>query len=414
MAVAGIDCKTVIEWSTCFSENLNVQNDEIFACQSFFIGEEERRFILLSKGPSEATGGSAQLFSVLFLVPVSLPKNEINVNICLPSQDVSDCHSTDIIESHPVKYLIPLKLTVTLPPEYPSSASPKITLSSSWLNGAQLTSLCSQLDILWKDYEGMPILNTWIDWLEHNTLSYLGIEDGIDLQISRGSSGEFDERVGFEFNNIEETLNDLFRYNQQEEAVDFINHDQECSICFTEKSGRDFYSFLPCKHYYCKECVADFCSIHVKNGTVQQLQCLETSCKSEMKPYIIKEVLDKEEFKRWEQLTFQKGLDSMGDISYCPRCEIALITEENSLNMAHCETCQFSFCLECSEPVHPGEICFFKKENKEEEKNDIEGENEKEFQRKLKRMAESKSHEFLKEKSKKCPVCKVKIIKAGG
>ncbi|XP_052096502.1 E3 ubiquitin-protein ligase RNF14-like [Mytilus californianus] len=263
----------------------------------------------------------------------------------------------------------------------------------------------------------MPILNTWIDWLEHNTLSYLGVEDGVNLQISRGCSGECDERVGFEFNNIEETLNDLFRYNQQEEAVDFLYHDQECSICFAEKSGHDFYSFLPCKHYYCKECVAAFCSIHVKDGTVQQLLCLESNCKTEIKPYIMKEVLDEEEYKRWEQLTFQKGLDAMGDISYCPRCEIALITEENSLNMAHCVTCQFTFCLECSEPVHPGEICFFKKENnlkEEEERKNREGENEKEFQRKLKRMEEVKSHDFLKEKSKKCPVCKVKIIKAGG
>ncbi|OPL20605.1 e3 rnf14-like ubiquitin-protein ligase, partial [Mytilus galloprovincialis] len=254
---------------------------------------------------------------------------------------------------------------------------------------------------------------------------YLGIEDGIDLQISRGSSGEFDERVGFEFNNIEETLNDLFRYkavvhmcyavyvhtfsfctclclcinryNQQEEAVDFINHDQECSICFTEKSGRDFYSFLPCKHYYCKECVADFCSIHVKDGTVQQLQCLETSCKSEMKPYIIKEVLDKEEFKRWEQLTFQKTFCGLLTHMKIRRC--GMIANETTIHQSSNEG--------------DGEICFFKKENKEEEKNDIEGENEKEFQRKLKRMAESKSHEFLKEKSKKCPVCKVKIIKAG-
>ena len=75
-----------------------------------------------------------------------------------------------IVGSYPLMFLTPLKLMVVLPPEYPSSAPPIFTLSSSWLNGDQLTALCLQLDMLWQECPSMPILNTWIDWLEHNTL----------------------------------------------------------------------------------------------------------------------------------------------------------------------------------------------------------------------------------------------------
>ena len=49
----------------------------------------------------------------------------------------------------------------------------------------------------------------------------------------------------------------------------------------------------------------------------------------------------------------QRGLDMMGDITYCPQCQAAVVKEENALNLAQCMVCGFSFCMECSEPVHP-------------------------------------------------------------
>ena len=61
------------------------------------------------------------------------------------------------------------------------------------------------------------------------------------------------------------------RHNIHEEMVEFLRYDQECNICFCEKSGRDFYRLLPCKHHFCKECLAEHCSVHVKEGTVQHL-----------------------------------------------------------------------------------------------------------------------------------------------
>lgn len=55
----------------------------------------------------------------------------------------------------------------------------------------------------------------------------------------------------------------------------------------------------------------------------------------------------------------------MGDITYCPQCQAAVVKEENALNLAQCMVCRFSFCMECSEPVHPVSIYHNMKKNRQ-------------------------------------------------
>ena len=42
-----------------------------------------------------------------------------------------------------------------MPVTYPSDNQPMFTLSGFWLNKQQLSKLCTKLDLIWKEYNGM-------------------------------------------------------------------------------------------------------------------------------------------------------------------------------------------------------------------------------------------------------------------
>lgn len=78
-----------------------------------------------------------------------------------------------IIGSVTVRRLYPISLTIVLPHEYPSSAPPKFTISCPWLTSLQMTSLCQAMDRLWEESMYMPVLFTWITWLQENVMKYV-------------------------------------------------------------------------------------------------------------------------------------------------------------------------------------------------------------------------------------------------
>ena len=69
-----------------------------------------------------------------------------------------------------VHHLTPLCLHVTLPHTYPSQSAPLYSLSCLWLDAAELGALCHQLDELYNTIKGLPLIYTWMDWLQTNTL----------------------------------------------------------------------------------------------------------------------------------------------------------------------------------------------------------------------------------------------------
>ena len=97
----------------------------------------------------------------------------------------------------------------------------------------------------------------------------------------------------------------------------------------------------------------------VDGGTVLKLLCPSHECKTTIPPETLREVLGAEKLERWERLLLCKTLDIMGDVVYCPRCNIAVVVDEDgNSNLGHCATCFFAFCTECYGPWHHGQPCF--------------------------------------------------------
>ena len=72
-------------------------------------------------------------------------------------------------------YLPEIRLDVVLPVDYPSHNRPRYTLTCIWLSKSQLLQACEKLDEMWRENLNMPVLYTWIDWLQTNLIGFLDI-----------------------------------------------------------------------------------------------------------------------------------------------------------------------------------------------------------------------------------------------
>uniref|UniRef100_A0AAZ1XF60 RBR-type E3 ubiquitin transferase n=1 Tax=Oreochromis aureus TaxID=47969 RepID=A0AAZ1XF60_OREAU len=69
-------------------------------------------------------------------------------------------------------------------------------------------------------------------------------------------------------------------------------------------------------------------------------------------------------FSRYDRLLLQNTLDSMSDVTYCPRtsCGSAVILEKSSKAVL-CSECGFAFCVTCKRTYHGLEECETKKKH---------------------------------------------------
>ncbi|OEL24952.1 hypothetical protein BAE44_0014030 [Dichanthelium oligosanthes] len=108
---------------------------------------------------------------------------------------------------------------------------------------------------------------------------------------------------------------------------------------------------LPCNHSFCVKCMESYCSIHVKEGSVTTLARPDTSCRAPLPPPVLRRLLDKEGYARWESLVLRRTLDTMPDVAYYPRCNAACVAAGDD---AQCPACFFTFCAQCGERRHVG------------------------------------------------------------
>lgn len=145
-------------------------------------------------------------------------------------------------------------------------------------------------------------------------------------------------------------------------------------------------------------------------------------CKAFIPPHVLKEVLSREDFERFDSLALQKGLETMGDITWCPRCNSAVIQEpEEGLNLAHCTTCFFTFCTMCMEKSHQGEKCKTELEILERkgemdaiEKAQASAKKEEQERKMRQRKQNKESSNYINQMARRCPNCKAPIMKIGG
>jgi len=129
-------------------------------------------------------------------------------------------------------------------------------------------------------------------------------------------------------------------------------------------------------------------------------------------------VLDDAQFQRWERLTLERTLDCMIDLVYCPRCDAAVVEDEDHL--AECSQCFLNFCSLCREPWHTGRQCLdpdAKLRLLQERMKGRSGADEwlkGRMKKEQELISELKSQSLIQKCSKQCPACKMAIEKSEG
>ena len=103
----------------------------------------------------------------------------------------------------------------------------------------------------------------------------------------------------------------LVQYNERRRHLDFCRSSHRCGVCLEERLGAEMHVLQPCGHQFCRACIRGLCELHVREGSVDRLQCPEPSCRAELGPGLLRRVLSEDLFLRWESLSLQKALEAM-------------------------------------------------------------------------------------------------------
>ena len=104
----------------------------------------------------------------------------------------------------------------------------------------------------------------------------------------------------------------MFSEKQEEFNMQVV----KCDVCLSNKSG-SMCTQLSCEHIFCRNCLEEYFSILISEGSVLDLKC--PSCSQPIAPNIIKSTITDELFQRFDRLMMERCLEKMDDIHYCPR-----------------------------------------------------------------------------------------------
>ncbi|KAL3976770.1 frizzled 9/10 [Sarotherodon galilaeus] len=326
------------------TEDLEEQEDELLALQSIFDADE-------------------------FVRDESKSAGEIRVCVELPAGFSVALREGESLRQYDISFLPPLLLNFGLPGDYPSSSPPSFSLTCSWLTRTQLAALRAHLADLYEATGGAVVLFSWVQFLREDALRFLNIHNpselgAASLPVHPTDSPQSEEQTlsGLFLTPSQTLLSHILIYNAAQKQKVFATTVFDCGVCFMGRLGSECVKLSPCGHVFCRACLCEFCTVQITEGNVRGVTCPQADCAGAPTPAQVQSLVGEKLFDRYDRLLLQNTLDSMSDVTYCPRtsCGSAVILEKSS-KAALCSACGFAFCVICRKTYHGTGKCETKK-----------------------------------------------------
>ncbi|CAI5637104.1 unnamed protein product [Oreochromis niloticus] len=159
-------------------------------------------------------------------------------------------------------------------------------------------------------------------------------------------------------------LSHILIYDAAQKQKVFATTVFDCGVCFMDRLGSECVKLSPCGHVFCRACLCEFCTVQITEGNVRGVTCPQADCAGAPTPAQVQSLVGEKLFDRYDRLLLQNTLDSMSDVTYCPRtsCGSAVILEKSSKAVL-CSECGFAFCVTCKRTYHGLEECETKKKH---------------------------------------------------
>ncbi|KAM6922049.1 E3 ubiquitin-protein ligase RNF14-like [Xenentodon cancila] len=157
-------------------------------------------------------------------------------------------------------------------------------------------------------------------------------------------------------------LSQILIHNASQKQKVFSSTVFDCGVCYMGRLGSDCVQLHECGHIFCQACLREFCQVRISEGNIRGVTCPQEGCSATPTPAQVKSLVGEDLFSRYDRLLLQFTLDSMPDVTYCPRswCSSAVIREKSD-TAAQCPVCSFAFCVVCSKTYHGTNACYQEK-----------------------------------------------------
>lgn len=274
------------------------------------------------------------------------------INLILLNQgddnaDDSSSHASFITVSH----LPPITLRFHLPRGYPLEKPPKFAIDCCWLSSTSRSRLHRTLLSMWHRDKSV-MLFTWADFLANrlNDLTpILGSHPSSPhpvLQFYKSYSKKTTSSSSYTANSVRDyarLVEIIQRFDLIASQKSFEKATFSCGICLEEKRGALCTKLRFCHHVYCKDCLSNFFSLMISDGTIDFVGCPHADCARKTTTTTTNEpsthrlsdqdlaaLVGPGLFKRFEELRLKRSLEGRHDVTYCPRpdCQQPCFREE--------------------------------------------------------------------------------------
>ncbi|KAI8461786.1 hypothetical protein BY996DRAFT_4572977 [Phakopsora pachyrhizi] len=255
-----------------------------------------------------------------------------------------------------LRFLPKFKLIVKIPQTYPIKSSPLLKIDCTWATDFDLNRAKKSLDAI-SSIEGQ-IWNC-VDWLEHEWFDPLRIEKS---SVKNPIKISIDLRDGFSFG---ESKDHFIENDKKLVKLAFMDEEFDCGICLETQQGRKCIKLERCGHVFCRECISDYFTLMIQEGTIEQVRCCDSDCPLFITESELDDLVGITLKNRFNTLYEKKLVEKDPNNCYCPieSCKSFVIydgpkiSEEDDAkvlvsNLRTCQKCGFSFCFGCKRTWH--------------------------------------------------------------